>query len=197
MAAIPRTRAEITSLIDQPCGTRLALNTVGAERSKSKTRRRSPLHPPTHTQFVGVLAGAGAALVSITLKTPAQGQAGAAFRNALLEVGPMSAGMAATFTLVSCIAKDARSKDDWVNPFLGGGVAGAVAVFVKRRSIPAMLGGSIVLGAAAASPFWFTAMSPTVEELQAKRLNMKSTLAGAETFAGPSQSAAGVQRRLL
>jgi hypothetical protein len=109
----------------------------------------------------------------------------------------MAIGMASVYTLVTCIAKDARGKDDWRNPFLGGGVAGAIAVGIKRRSIPASIGAFVAIGAISASPYWFNVMGPTVDEINARKMNRAALLGGPQSFAQASQSGSALQKRLL
>lgn len=138
-----------------------------------------------------------AATVGLTLKTPPAGQTGGAFRNSILEIGPMALGMASIYTMVSCVARDARGTDDWRNPFIGGGVAGAIAAGIKRRAIPAAIGGGVIMGAAAASPYWFAVMQPSIEEIAEKRENKFKPSTGVTSFAQPAQTATSLQRRLL
>ncbi|KDR18623.1 NADH dehydrogenase [ubiquinone] 1 alpha subcomplex subunit 11 [Zootermopsis nevadensis] len=57
-------------------------------------------------------------------------------------------GMAAAFTATTCIATSARHKDDKLNYFLGGCVAGGV-FGAWRKSILAGFTGSLILGALA------------------------------------------------
>lgn len=138
-----------------------------------------------------------AATVALTLRAPPAGQVGAAFRNAIMDIGPMATGVAAIYSVVACVAKDARGVDDYKNPFMGGMAAGAFAGAVKRRTIPGAMAGALIFAAAAATPYWFEKMAPTLDEVTSKRVDPAASVATPAHFAGTSQAATSLQRRLL
>lgn len=117
-------------------------------------------HPtPMPSQAVGASVGFAVAAGMMALRNPARA---GAFRDVVLDVVPFTAGIGAAYTLGAGVTEELRGARDWRSSFVGGAMAGAFSLGLKRRSPYAAFTGALGMGVAAACGDWMSAMEPQV-----------------------------------
>lgn len=126
------------------------------------------------------------------------GKATGALRSLMYEIVPLTTVSGAVYSAGSCLTADARGSHDWVSNAVGGATAGAVIAGVKKQSLQGAFVGALAFGTAAAAVQWWSAMSPSVSEVE-KRAPSPAALVHAPTpaaLATSSRSSASLVSRL-
>ena len=127
-----------------------------------------PHLPLTHNQVVGATVGGVVALALLAMRNPSGAHA---YRTALLDYVPFTAGIGALYTAGACVTEELRGQRDWRSSFVGGAAAGAFSIGLKRGSAHAAVTGALGMGVAAACGDWFAAMEPPAAFSEARLLD--------------------------
>jgi hypothetical protein len=149
-------------------------------------------------QIFGAVVGLGGATVSMTLRSPAVTTGiSTAFRATMLEILPFTVGISALYTVGQCVAADITGSSGPAASAVGGALAGAFAMGVKRRSGQAGLVGALGFGAIAAASEFFPAFEPSAADLAPSRAaDSPSRVVSPSEFSAGTAAGSTLIRRL-